>query len=1637
MDESIIWKIIDSYFSDNPQCLVQHHTDSYNDFFKNGIFQIFKDKNPIRIGSDFDETINDYRTQCVMYFGGKEGNKIFFGKPVIYDEVNSHYMYPNEARLRNMTYGMTIHYDIDVEIIRYLQDGEEPEIIGIEMVGGDIDDSDYQDTDNKFENYKLKNGGKEIQNHLDRIAKDEEEGNKKPTEIPVQGLEGGATEKTAKRAGPKKKIITEQITTAQQSLMKELTEKSLVEPRKQIKNHVLEKIFLGKFPIMVQSEFCVLKGLPPSVRYNMGECRNDIGGYFIIDGKEKVIIPQEKFADNMLYIRDVNSVDYLYSAEIRCVSENVSKPIRTLSVKMVAPSSTFSNKNIIVNIPNVRGPVPLFIVFRALGIVSDKDIITTCLLDIEKYENMMDMFIPSVHDAGCIMNQNTALKFIASLTKYKTTTYALEILTDYFLPHIGETNFVKKAYYLGYMVNRLMSVASGLEPPTDRDHYKYKRVELVGTLIYDLFREYYTIQLKEIQKSYEKKLYYNRALYENDMLSMITQFQREFFGVRTVEAGFKKAFKGNWGSEAHTKRVGVVQDLNRLSFNSYLSHLRKTNLTISAEKLVEPRLLHGSQWGLYDPIDTPDGGNIGLHKHLAISTYITRSMSKNPFIEWMREKIALKFIEDCKPLQLANMTRVIINGDWIGSIVEPVENINKMKLYRRNALIPIYTSINFDVVKNTIFIYTDSGRICRPLFYKDNYFNEMAFENKKIMEMIESDSFNWKDLICGINEKSIENYSANHLKIYELNELYKGVDSETNPAKIDRFLKDKAIIEYIDANESENTLIAVEIDELTKNKEKKYTHMEIHKSFIFGTMGNLINFPENNPATRNSFSCGQCKQAVSMYHTNFTNRMDKAALILNSGQIPIVKTRYLQYINNEENSYGENAIVAIMCYTGYNVEDAILINEGALKRGLFRTTYYTTYESHEETSKSADTEAEVEKIFVNTESNPEIMGLKPGYDYSKLDKYGLIKENTEINDKTIMIGMSENTKNSSRDISKTTKKGQLGIVDKTYMTEGEEGHRIAKVRIREERIPTLGDKFASRAGQKGTIGIVIPEADMPYTQEGIRPDLIINPHAIPTRQTIGQLVETIAGKTSIHLGGFTDCTAFNNNGSKVLVFGELLTKLGYHSSGNEIMYNGMTGEQIESKIFIGPTYYMRLKHMVKDKINYRSLGPRTALTRQPVSGRANDGGLRIGEMERDSLVAHGISRFLNESMMERSDKYYMAVCNTTGLFAIYNPSKNIFMSPMADGPIRFVGSLDGKEQHIQNVTRFGRNFSVVAIPYALKLLIQELQTINVQLRIITEDNIQQIENMSYSNNIVKLLEPQVSKGELAHPITTAIQLTREKLTIVRDKNEKRRDLQLYSELEKDKQDLATKTNTDWEIIPESPAYSPESPAYSPESPAYIPVTPTGSPFFSPESPTYSQNPREYSPHTPEGSPPKMVGGKKREWHKNDPVFLVGGKDTKPNRLWRIKHLGDRFVTVETNDFENLDDPVKVVTPMDLLDPEDVIRSNRHLQQQQQHANMMYNQQQQMHQPQSNVPVININPVMKVVNGDDKSTMIETDDAPQQQQQSSMNIPMPKSMNYTSDLASENFVVKKNTASAEDKPPNEIDFTKGGFLVKKM
>ena len=1189
MKEDFHFSFIEKYFKENS--LVEHHLSSVNDFYDTSLPKIFMDKNPIRYYAGLNKATNQYKYNVKMYIGGKNADKIYYGKPVVFDEKNVHYMFPNEARLRNMTYGISIHYDVDIELTIMEDSG------------------------------------------------------------------------------------------------------TLVLERKM---PVHDHYFLGMFPIMLQTKLCVLSNLPAETRYTMGECKHDYGGYFIIDGKEKVLIPQENFGDNLIYTRVVKDNTHDFSVEIRSVSEDISKPRRTFAIRRVMRKAT-SNEQLLVFIPDVRIPVPLFILMRALGIVSDKDICKTILHDLDANESYLEMLRPSIHDAGPIFNQKTALEYIGSFTKYHSIQSAYKCLIYQLLPHVGEMNFKAKACFVGHMVFELLKVIRKEEPPTDRDNYKYKRVQSSGVLMKELFLEYTNEMYTEVYKALDKEFYYNQASYVDeepiveDQTKFMNIFTDEYFRHRYIEEGFRKGFKGNWGSKAHTKRVGVIQSLNRLTYHSFLSHLRRVDLDIDeSNKLVGPHLLHGSQYGLFDPMDV--GGSVGIDKQMAMLCGFTNPIRNQVMMKWLREnmreeEIRIQFLEECSYEDMHWLTKVFLNGVWVGMVADPMRFKQIFITCRRLGLIHPMIGFAFDMKYKKISISSDEGRLVRPLFYVDE--GKLSYET-----MANVDKRTWRQCVYGM--KPLPPFSS------------RDVLKELNPQE------DRVILECLDNSEIETLFIA------STTFTPDCTHQEIHPSSLFGVMGTQVVFPENSALARNDYSCIQGRQAVSLYHSNFFNRIDTTGVILNYGQKPIVKSRYTKFINGEEHPYGENAIVAIMCHTGYNVEDSILINESAVKRGLFNITYYSMYETYEETGDSSKLEKRIANPVLKGASN-----LKPGYNYNDLSDQGIIRENTVIEEKTVIIGgikyANENPAMVS-DASIFSAKGQSGIVDKVYISQNEEGRRIVKVRVREERTPNIGDKFSSRCGQKGTIGTLISEENMPFTKDGLRPDLIINPHCMPSRMTINQLIECLFCKFAVQSGCSIDSTPFVNNGPKHQLIGGLLNTFDMHSSGNEILYNGMTGEQIESEIYMGPTYYTRLKHMTQDKINYRARGPRAALTRQTNHGRSKDGGLRIGDMERDSILSHGMSAFMYDSMMTRGDYYKMAICNHSGTIAIYNRNNQNFYSPIVDGPIRF-DSVDSQTFVPNLITKYGKNFSIVEVPYCLKLLMHELTTMNVQMRLITADSI--------------------------------------------------------------------------------------------------------------------------------------------------------------------------------------------------------------------------------------------------------------------------------------------------------------------------
>ena len=459
-----------------------------------------------------------------------------------------------------------------------------------------------------------------------------------------------------------------------------------------------------------------------------------------------------------------------------------------------------------------------------------------------------------------------------------------------------------------------------------------------------------------------------------------------------------------------------------------------------------------------------------------------------------------------------------------------------------------------------------------------------------------------------------------------------------------------------------------------------------------------------------SKNCCMGKQAIGVYALNFDQRMDKTSYVLSYPSRPLVDTRLMNFIQLNRIPSGHQITVAIASYTAYNQEDSLLINKGSIDRGLFMTTVYHT-------EKDEDKNIIRDEIIRCKPDPAKTKGIKYG-NYDKLNSQGFIPEHKLVENRDVIIAktvpIKENRNDPTKTIkyedqSKTYRTTEECYIDKNYTGRNGDGYNFAKVRVRTLRKPVLGDKFSSRSGQKGTCGCIIPEEDMPYTKDGLRPDIILNPHAIPSRMTIGQLKETVLGKVLLELGMFGDGTSFGDLDIKTIC--QELQKVGYESYGNEVMYNGFTGEQMETSIFIGPVYYQRLKHMVNDKQHSRSIGPMVNLTRQPAEGRSRDGGFRIGEMERDVMIAHGMSRFCRERLYDVSDKYSTHVCGKCGMIACYNDVNMKQQTKFAKNDMSI---------HLCKTCGNTTDFAKVEIPYAYKLLSQELQTINIVPRIITE-----------------------------------------------------------------------------------------------------------------------------------------------------------------------------------------------------------------------------------------------------------------------------------------------------------------------------
>ena len=1068
-----------------------------------------------------------------------------------------------------------------------------------------------------------------------------------------------------------------------------------------------EKVNIGMMPIMVKSKLCILKDLDDIRLAELGECPYDQGGYFIINGKEKVFLSQETKINNILYINSQSDVAVPLQAALKSISKEGFQSSRTnhISLNRVLVDYKPSNTDIAlhdkkyvyritVRIKNIEMKIPLFILFRVLGIESDKDILSTIIYesDPDNLKNkLIELLDPSIRDSEPIYTQKGAYKLLAMHTKQKEIINVVDLLKNNFLPNY-ENNY-EKTYFLGYSVRKLLLTHCKIKNETDRDSYSYKRIDLAGSLLLELYRELWGIFQKNVSLKIDNDFKVHFKEYGNDISKLITEDNRKkVFNPRCMD-NIIKSFGSIFGTK-ESGRQGIIQDLNRNVMLGTLSHLRRLSYPLpSGSQALRPRKLHNSQWGFVCPSESPDGSNVGIINHLSIMTLVSFNVSETGIYQALIDH-GLISLQSIVQSDLSDTCKLFLNGKWIGIHRKPDFLYRIMRLLKLNSYIHLYTSVSWDIENNEIYVFTDSGRLLRPVFVLKKigpkYTNELIEGNYTYAE-------NWDKLIRGSMYELNPDLSVYDERYFreELQEL-----KMKNKDYIQYLEDHQSQIEYIDSMESEGLLISKDIYSI----DKKYTHSEIHPSLILSAVTLNIPFPEHSQYPRNVFSSQQTKAAVGMFSSGFNTRFDTFSHVLNYPQKPLVTTRYKKYTDVDKMPYGVNTIVAIACYSGYNQEDAVIINKSSVERGMFQSVYYRSYGDDEGLDGNGNPCENCS--FANPMYQKDIQ-KKVTINFDKLDENGFAREGEYVDANDAIIGKCSQSKSEEDETvtsisGKTVKFGSSGIVDKVIVTKNRDNKRSCRVRIRKHKQPEIGDKYSSRPGQKGVCGMLLEQSEMPFTKDGIVPDIIVNPHALPSRMTINQLLEVVLGKSAC-LGGFLgDATAFQNN--DIRDYAKLMEKYNYEEWGNEVMYSGITGEQLNTQIFIGPTYYQRLKYMVADKMHSRATGPLQSLTKQPASGKSNNGGGRIGEMEQWSLWAHGISSFLKESIMDRSDKYKVNVDEKTGL-------------------------LTSKEDE----TVFG-----VEMPYAMKLFIQEMQGMNIAPRLIMDEQHENQDVFEHIENNFKL-----------------------------------------------------------------------------------------------------------------------------------------------------------------------------------------------------------------------------------------------------------------------------------------------------------
>lgn len=1066
---------------------------------------------------------------------------------------------------------------------------------------------------------------------------------------------------------------------------------------------VYKKVHIASIPVMVYSDLCNLQKYKHD-RKKLAELEEDLydtGGYFIIKGSPKVIASQERTAYNKVYVffnkKTKPKLD-IY-AEIR--SYSLSGAHSTLT------QVGFIKSDISVVLPYIDlEPIPIGVVFRALGVESEEEMVKAMVPGGES--ELIDLVLPSLEHSWECDSADYALhyigrrgkKFMSGAINTESTTeteraeaisYAKHLLSTELFPHLGtgEKSFPKKIFYLGYMVSRLIFAKTGRRKPEDRDHFANKRIATAGTLLAQQFYNSFRRLRTDITNTIE------RSIRNNSTIKVISLINSKI--ITTLLQGALS--NNNWGGRGNNQ--GISQVYEKFNYAAGLSNMRKIVTPMSSEggKIDAPRKLHSSHWGILCPAETPEGKKCGLIKNLALTALITTG--SEPFA--LMEILETMNITPFSSSFTTSTTGVFVNGNPIGTTSTPQQIVAEIRNLRRGGGIDPETSISYDIQNKEISISTEAGRICRPLFIVEN--GELVLSKFNLGSSGSSEEPDWHTLVVN------------------------------------------GIVELVDKAEEETLLLACtpkELEDMDPMRRMKITHCELHPSLMFGVGASIIPYPDHNQSPRNCYQASMGKQAIGVPGTNFRHIRKGKFHVLNYPQKPLASTKTAEIIGFNNLPAGQNAVVAICPWMGFGQEDSIIMNQDSIDRGFMNITTFMSFEGSIRRDKNEEFCVPCEERCNNFRGN-----------ISKLDpETGIVRKGAKVEKDDILIGKVTKAEEKAgmhrkpqTSVSVVYDHDWPGVVHSVQCGVNGEGYEYVRVVISQARVPVYGDKFSARHGQKGTVGMTYRSYDLPFTRDGIAPDILVNPLALPSRMTVGMLIEMLTGKkvaASSRVNSISvkkafclddpegqnvpdqspgdsaasrysegdsaasryskfksdgDATPFEEFSLRAIC--DELKALGFDEFGEERMTNGITGEPMKCMIFTGVCYYQRLRHMVIDKVHARSRGGRNMICRQPTEGRKYGGGLRCGHMERDCLLAQGASSFTQDRLMKQSDEYSMWVCKLCGLPAIS-------ISEGKDVPPR-------KECTLCQSNKV----AMVKLPYATKLVMQEMMAMNVVPRLLT------------------------------------------------------------------------------------------------------------------------------------------------------------------------------------------------------------------------------------------------------------------------------------------------------------------------------